>query len=163
MSNTGSRLAGQPALRLLPMLASRPARSREAAIERTEKIFSMIGSRGLPRDDEFIREIAGRSYDRGRGDTAGQARQLGAIIASGNRTAELRRITAPTLVIHGTDDPLIRPSGGRATVRAIPGARLMKIEGMGHDLPRGAWSRIIDGIVENAARAAAGADARAAA
>jgi pimeloyl-ACP methyl ester carboxylesterase len=155
MSNTGSRWSGQPALRLLPMLASRPAQSREETIERVTKVFAMIGSRGLPRDDDYIKEIAGRSYDRGRGDAAGQARQLAAIIASGNRTAELGRITAPTLAIHGTADPLVRPSGGRATVRAIPGARLMKIDGMGHDLPPAAWSRIIEGIVENAARAGA--------
>jgi pimeloyl-ACP methyl ester carboxylesterase len=59
----------------------------------------------------------------------------------------------PTLVIHGTDDPLIKPSGGRATAKAIDGARLMKIEGMGHDLPRAAWPRILDAIEENAARA----------
>ena len=163
MSTTGSRRVGQPALRLLPMLASRPPTGREAAIERADKVFSMIGSRGLPRDDEHVREVAARSYDRGRGDGAGQARQLAAITASGNRTAELRRITAPTLAIHGTGDPLIRPSGGRATVRAIPGARLMTIEGMGHDLPRAAWSRIIEGIVENAGRAAATRPAAAAA
>jgi pimeloyl-ACP methyl ester carboxylesterase len=56
-------------------------------------------------------------------------------------------------VIHGTDDPLISPSGGRATVQAIPGAKLMMIKGMGHDLPRGAWPRIIDGIVDNASKA----------
>ena len=73
-----------------------------------------------------------------------------AILASGDRTAELRRITAPTLVIHGTADKLVAPSGGRATARAIPGARLLKIEGMGHDLPRGAWPQLIDAIVENA-------------
>ena len=91
-------------------------------------------------------------YDRGL-DPAGTARQLAAIIASGNRTAELRRITAPDLVIHGTADRLVRPSGGRATARAIPGARLLKIEGMGHDLPRAAWPRLIDAIVENAQRA----------
>ena len=65
--------------------------------------------------------IAARSYDRGH-DPAASGRQLGAITASGNRTAALRRITAPTLVIHGTDDRLVRPSGGRATARAIPGA-----------------------------------------
>ncbi|MEA2367628.1 MAG: hypothetical protein QOH38_346 [Thermoleophilaceae bacterium] len=97
--------------------------------------------------------MAGRSYDRGRGDQRGQARQLAAITASGDRTRELRRITAPTLVIHGTDDPLIRPSGGRATVRAIPGAKLLRIEGMGHDLPRAAWGPILDGIAANAALA----------
>ena len=80
-------------------------------------------------------------------------RQLAAILASGDRTAELRRITAPTLVIHGTTDRLVAPSGGRATARAIPGARLLMIEGMGHDLPRGAWPQLIDAIVENTRRA----------
>ena len=92
-------------------------------------------------------------YDRGH-DPASVSRQLAAIVASGDRTAELRHITAPTLVIHGTADQLVAPSGGRATARAIPGARLLKIEGMGHDLPRGAWPQLIDAIVENARRAA---------
>ena len=159
MATTGNRWVGQPALRLLPMLASRPAGSRQEAIERSDRIFTMVGSRGLPRDMEHIRDVAGRSYDRGRGDGAGQARQLAAVIASGDRTRELRRITAPTLVIHGTDDRLIRPSGGRATARAIPGARLLTIEGMGHDLPRAAWTRMIDAIVENAGRAERGRSA----
>jgi len=153
MSTTGNRWVGQPALRLLPMLAARPARSREAAIERTEKVFTAVGSRGLERDMDHIRDVAGRSYDRGRGDASGQARQLAAITASGDRTRELRRITAPTQVIHGTGDRLVRPSGGRATVRAIPGSQLIEIEGMGHDLPRGAWSRILDAIEANARRA----------
>jgi pimeloyl-ACP methyl ester carboxylesterase len=66
----------------------------------------------------------------------------------------------PTLVIHGTKDKLVAPSGGRATAKAIPGARLVTIEGMGHDLPRGAWPQIVEAIAENAARA--GAPARAA-
>jgi pimeloyl-ACP methyl ester carboxylesterase len=153
MSTTGNRWVGRPALRLLPMLAARPARSREAAIERVEKVFKAIGSRGLERDMDHLRDVAGRSYDRGRGDTAGQARQLAAIRASGDRSRELRRIKAPTQVIHGTGDPLIRRSGGRATARAIPGADLLEIEGMGHDLPRAAWPRMIDAIVANARRA----------
>ena len=150
MSTTGNRRVGQPALRLYPMLAARPAKGREKAIERAEKVFRAIGSKGLDRDMEWLREVAGRSYDRGRGDQAGQARQLAAITASGDRTRELHGITAPTLVIHGSIDPLVRPSGGRATAEAIPGARLVEIQGMGHDLPRGAWERILDGIAANA-------------
>ncbi|MEA2353008.1 MAG: hypothetical protein QOJ14_1422 [Thermoleophilaceae bacterium] len=153
MSTTGNRWVGQPAVRLLPMLAARPTRSREETVERAEKVFTAIGSKGLERDMDHIREIAARSHDRARGDQRGQARQLAAITASGDRTRELRRITAPTLVIHGTHDPLIRPSGGRATVRAIPGAKLLRIEGMGHDLPRAAWGPILDGIAANAALA----------
>jgi pimeloyl-ACP methyl ester carboxylesterase len=81
-----------------------------------------------------------------------------AILASGNRTRDLRRIKAPTLVIHGTADRLVRPSGGRATARAIPGAEIMWIEGMGHDLPRGAWDRVIEGIERTARRAGERAD-----
>ena len=88
-------------------------------------------------DEEEIRALAGRSFDRGY-DARGGGRQLGAIIASGDRTRTLRRISVPTLVIHGTADRLVRPSGGRATAKAIPGARLMMVKGMGHDLPRAA-------------------------
>ena len=80
-------------------------------------------------------------------------RQLAAIIASGDRTPLLRTITAPTVVIHGTKDKLVPPSGARATAKAIAGARLVLIEGMGHDLPRFTWPRMLDEIERNAARA----------
>ena len=135
---------------------------RGRAIERTMKVFKLIGSRGLERGDALIRDMAARSYDRDH-DAAAPGRQLAAIIASGNRTKEIRRITAPTLVIHGDEDKMVGPSGGRATARAIPGAKLMKVKGMGHDLPPAAWTQIIDGIAANAARAGAAADARQAA
>jgi pimeloyl-ACP methyl ester carboxylesterase len=149
MSNTGSLRDGQPALRMYPILLGRPARGRDAYIAHMERVFAAIGSPGLPRDPEDLRALAGVSYDRDH-DPEGSGRQLGAIIASGNRTPELRRITAPTLVIHGSADPLVAPSGGRATARAIPGARLLSVEGMGHDLPRAAWPRLIDAIAEHA-------------
>jgi pimeloyl-ACP methyl ester carboxylesterase len=152
MSTTGAFSKGQPAVRLLPIFLSRPRHGREESVERVVKVFAAIGSRGLPQDMDLIRDLAERSYDRDH-DPNGPGRQLAAIIASGNRTAELKRIKAPTVVIHGTDDPLVRPSGGRATARAIPGAELVKIEGMGHDLPRAAWPRIIDAIVANTKRA----------
>ena len=99
-----------------------------------------------------LRELASQSWDRGP-SPAGLGRQLAAILAGGDRTPDLRRITAPTLVIHGTRDRLVRKSGGRATARAIPGARLQLVKGMGHDLPRGAWPQIIDAIAAHAARA----------
>jgi pimeloyl-ACP methyl ester carboxylesterase len=83
-------------------------------------------------------------------------------VADGNRTTRLKRITAPTLVIQGTADKLATPSGGKAVARAIPGARLMMIDGMGHDLPRTLWPRLIDAIAENAARVPEGAVASAA-
>ena len=113
------------------------------------RVFEMIGSPGELRDVEDVRELVAASYDRDH-DPAGPGRQLAAILAAGNRTPELRRITAPTLVIHGTADRLVSPSGGRATARAIPGARLMPVEGMGHDLPRALWPRLIDAIAAHA-------------
>ncbi|MDQ3573985.1 MAG: alpha/beta hydrolase, partial [Actinomycetota bacterium] len=78
---------------------------------------------------------------------------LCAILASGDRTASLAKISAPTLVVHGTEDALIQPSGGEATAKAIPGAELLMIEGMGHDLPSGVWPQVVDAVVANAARA----------
>jgi pimeloyl-ACP methyl ester carboxylesterase len=152
MSTTGRRWVGQPAARIYPLLARRPAGGRDAIVERTLKVFKAIGSTGMEQDTGTLRDIAMRSYDRDH-DQAGPARQLAAIIASGDRTREVRRIKAPTLVIHGTADKMVAPSGGRATARAIPGAKLMRIEGMGHDLPRAAWERILDGIVATSERA----------
>jgi pimeloyl-ACP methyl ester carboxylesterase len=154
MSNTGSLWTGRPALRIYPLFLRRPAENREDAIERTMKVFAAIGSRGLERDDDLIRAIAEQGWDRDH-DPSGPGRQLAAINASGNRTKDLKRIKAPTLVIHGTDDRMVSVSGGRATARAIDGAKIMKIKGMGHDLPRAAWQQMIDGIVANAGRAAA--------
>jgi pimeloyl-ACP methyl ester carboxylesterase len=157
MSNTGSFTNGQPALRLYPFFLRRPAGGRDAYVAHFERLFAAIGSSGLPREPEEIRELAQLSYDRDH-DPAGPGRQLAAILASGDRTAELREIDAPTLVVHGTADPLVRPSGGRATARAIKGAKLKTIAGMGHDLPRAAWTELIDAIVENAARAGGSPD-----
>jgi len=161
MSTTGSRLSGNPALRTYRKFLRPVSHDRERYIQQAADLFDWIGSPGFDRDEAALRDLLGRMYDRGHHPSA-SARQLAAILASGNRTAELRRITAPTLVIHGTDDRLVARSGGRATARAIPGARLLMIQGMGHDLPRGAWPRIIDAIVENAARAAAPAARQAA-
>jgi pimeloyl-ACP methyl ester carboxylesterase len=152
MSNTGALRHGQPALKLYPFFLRRPAPGRAAYVAHFERLFAAIGSIGLERDPAEIRELANLSWERDH-DPAGPGRQLAAILASGDRTAELRRIDAPTLVVHGTADPLVRPSGGRATARAIRGARLMKVPGMGHDLPRGIWPELVEAVVENAARA----------
>jgi len=152
MSSTGSRWSGQPAPRILPVFLQKPASSREDYQERIVKLFALVGSPKFERDDDELRELAGTSWDRGI-DPAGFARQLGAIIASGHRAADLKQIRVPTLVIHGKSDRLVRPSGGRATARAIPGARLELVDGMGHDLPRDVWPRILDGIEETAERA----------
>jgi pimeloyl-ACP methyl ester carboxylesterase len=152
MSNTGSYWNGRPALRVYTAFLGKPPRGRDAFIAHAERLFATIGSRGLPRDPDDVRAIAGASYDRDH-DPAGPGRQLAAILASGDRTRELRGITAPTLVVHGTSDPLVAYSGGRATARAIPGARLLSIDGMGHDLPRAMWPILIDAIAEHATQA----------
>jgi pimeloyl-ACP methyl ester carboxylesterase len=154
MSNAGSRLSGQPLPSGLAVLLRRPPGHREGYIEHVVKAFEQIGSPGFERSEEDFRAMLGRAYDRGI-NPAGTARQLAAILASGDRSPMLRTIKVPALVIHGTQDKLVHASGGRATARAIPGARLMMIEGMGHDMPRGAWPRIIEGIAETAARAGA--------
>ena len=155
MSNTGSIRSGQPSLSLYSVFLRRAPRGRDAFIEHVVGVFEAIGSSGLPRDADEIRALAALSYDRDH-DPAGAGRQLAAIIAAGDRTEELRGITAPTLVIHGTADRLVAPSGGRASARAIPRSRLMLIPGMGHDLPRAIWSQLIDAIAEHAQRADAG-------
>jgi pimeloyl-ACP methyl ester carboxylesterase len=153
MSNTGSRWTGQPALSAYRLFLAEAPSEREAFIEHVSKLFAIVGSHGELYDEEYVRDVTARSFDRNH-DAVGVGRQLGAVLKTGKRDAMLRSIKAPTLVIHGTEDRLVRPSGGRATKRAIPGARLMEVKGMGHDLPRGAWPEIIDAIADNAAKAA---------
>jgi pimeloyl-ACP methyl ester carboxylesterase len=153
MSNTGGRWSNRPSLSVLPIFLREAPREREAFAEYAVKLFTAIGSPEYPSDSEELRERAMLSYDRGV-DPAGSARQLAAILAAPDRKKELRRLNVPALVIHGSSDKMVNPSGGRSTAKAIPGARLMVIEGMGHDLPRALWPRMLDAIAENAARAA---------
>jgi pimeloyl-ACP methyl ester carboxylesterase len=153
MSTTGERRAGRPKLRVWGILMRQAPRDRDAYIERFVHIFRAIGSPGFPLDAERIRELAAATYDRGH-NTAGTGRQLAAIMASGDRTAQLRTLSVPTTVIHGQADPLVPFRGGRATAAAIPDARLIAVSGMGHDLPREVWPRLIDAVAETAARAA---------
>ena len=149
MSTTGARRVGRPALSTWLLMASRPPRNREAAVERSVRMFRHIGSRGFGFDEALVREHAGLAWDRDP-SPAGVARQFAAIFRSGDRTAQLRAVTAPTLVIHGDRDRMVNPTGGAATARAITGARLETISGMGHDLPAGAWPHIIDLIGKHA-------------
>jgi pimeloyl-ACP methyl ester carboxylesterase len=147
-------------LRTYPVFLRRAPADRDGYVEHIVRLFRVIGSPGF--DEDELREMLGRSYDRGY-DPAGAGRQLAALLASGDRTAELRTVTAPTLVIHGAADRLVAPSGGRATARAIPGARLLMVDGMGHDLPRKVWPQVLDAITEHAARATPDPGARTAA
>jgi pimeloyl-ACP methyl ester carboxylesterase len=160
MSTVGGRIAGAPRLSILPLFLSRPADNREAYIKRAVALFRKVGSPDYF-DEDGIREIAELSWERGI-NNAGTGRQLAAIMADGNRSKRLAGVRVPTLVIHGTADKLVTPSGGRATAKAIPGAKLMKVKGMGHDLPRTLWPRLIDAIAENTERAESGVVASAA-
>ncbi|MFL5891224.1 MAG: alpha/beta fold hydrolase [Solirubrobacterales bacterium] len=154
MSTTGERAVGQPHPEAIPALLTRPPAGRDGYVDFVVGAWKVIGSPGFPADESALRARAGASYDRGI-FPEGTARQLVAIIASGDRTEALRKLDVPATVIHGTSDVLVDVSGGKATAAAIPGARLELIEGMGHDLPRQLWPRFLDLIVETAERAAA--------
>lgn len=159
MSTTGARKVGRPAPSTRRLFIGRRPSTEAAAVDRYVKVWRHIASPGFPFDEAAVRAQARRVFRRGY-DPAGTMRQLGAIIKSGDRTAELGRIAAPTLVVHGDRDRLIDPSGGRATARAIAGARLELIGGMGHDLPAGAIDRLARLILDHVERADAGARAR---
>lgn len=153
MSTTGNRRSGQPSLKAFGLMLGNPPQTRDQVISRAIHTFKIIGSPEFAFEEDVVREMAALSYDRGH-SAAGVVRQLHAILASGDRTEGLHRVQVPTAVIHGTRDPLVKPSGGRATAKAIPGARLMMVDGMGHDLPRDLWPTFAEAIDINAARAA---------
>ena len=156
MSTTGNPSVGQPHPEALPALLTRPPADREGFADFVVRAWGVIGSPGFDADTEAMRERARASYDRGI-DPDGTGRQLLAILASGDRTEALRGVEVPTVVIHGSDDSLIDVSGGKATAAAIPGAELVQIDGMGHDLPKALWPRFVELIVANADRAGVGA------
>jgi pimeloyl-ACP methyl ester carboxylesterase len=158
MSTTGGPSVGQPLPHALTALVGASPSDRAGYVDFNVKVFQTIGSPGYPPEEEWLRRMAEASYDRCH-YPVGFMRQLVGIIASGDRTAALADVRVPTLVIHGEDDPLVTVSGGEATARAVPGAKLVKIPGMGHDLPRELWPRIVDEIAANSARAQAPATA----
>jgi pimeloyl-ACP methyl ester carboxylesterase len=158
MSGTGRRrLSTTPRLDALRLLVRSPATTREDYITAATMMFGVIGSPDYPTDKKLLREHAERAWDRCF-YPSGVARQLMAVLASGDRTKEVRRITAPTLVIHGLADKLIPPRAGRDTAAAIEGSRLELVPGMGHDFPRQLWQPISEMIIENAQRGSADAD-----
>lgn len=128
-----------------------PPRTREESIQASVRRYEVVGSPGYPVDSAAIAELAALAYDRDHDELA-IARQAVATVASGDRTERLRAIDVPTLVVHGLADTLCDPSGGRATAAAIPGAELVLIEGMGHNIPPGLWERIADHIAALSAR-----------
>jgi pimeloyl-ACP methyl ester carboxylesterase len=150
MSTTGNLGVGGPTLEALTALMKPPPEERDAAIEHGVAVSRVIS--GPLWDEGRARQRAAERYDRCF-HPAGTAFQLAAAIADGDRTKRLRAIRCPTLVIHGRVDPLVDVSGGKATAAAIPGAELLVLDEMGHDLPEPLWPRIVGAIADIAARA----------
>jgi pimeloyl-ACP methyl ester carboxylesterase len=151
MSTTGRRLVGWQDPRLAPLLLAQRS-SREAYIETSARLWKLIGSPLFPDTTESIRDRAAETWDRGV-SRAGVGRQMLAILTQPDRTRELQRLDVPTLVIHGLADKMVHVSGGRATARAVPGAELMLVPGMGHDVPEKLQDDFVDAIARTAAKA----------
>jgi pimeloyl-ACP methyl ester carboxylesterase len=149
MSSTGDPKLPRPQAKALRALAKRTPRDRAGFVQRYVETWAVLAGDGYPYDPDRMTRQGGVAYERGI-NPAGAARQMLAIIASGNRKKALRGLAVPTLVLHGTRDPLIPVEAGPDTARAIPGARLMLIDGMGHWMPREVWPRIVDAIAQRA-------------
>lgn len=153
-SNTGNPLLPQPKPEVLGALMAAPPAERTANIEHMLGLFKILAGPGFPFEEEWIRRTMAASYDRSF-YPQGMTRQLIAILTQSNRASALASVKAPTLVIHGTADPLVSIEGGKETAAAIPGAELLLIEGMGHDLPHGgAWPKIVEAITAHTLKAA---------
>jgi pimeloyl-ACP methyl ester carboxylesterase len=149
MSSTGNpKLPGAKPEAIALLMTPTPP-ERDAYIERSVTVARVLRGPGFPFDEEYIRARAARLFDRSF-YPEGFVRQLAAIMASGSRRDSLEGVKHPTLVIHGDTDPLVPIEGGIDTADAVPGADLVVIEGMGHDLPRPVWPRIADAIVRHA-------------
>ncbi|MBU2700774.1 pimeloyl-ACP methyl ester carboxylesterase [Sporomusaceae bacterium BoRhaA] len=145
MSNTGNPHLPQGKPDAIAAVVAPPPTERKAYIEHNMNVWQKIWSPGFPFEEERARTYLEKSYDRSY-YPQGMARQNMAILSCGDRTASLSSIKAPTLVIHGSGDPLIPVEAGKDTARVIPGANLLIIDGMGHDLPTGVWSEMIAAI-----------------
>jgi pimeloyl-ACP methyl ester carboxylesterase len=154
MSTTGNPKIPPPTREASAMLMAPPPATKEEYFERFAQTWKILRVGSFPEDEALDRSRAERTFERGL-NPAGVGRQLRAILASGSRKERLRQVKAPTLVIHGTVDPLVRPEGGKDTAASIPGAKLLMVEGMGHALPIPLWPQIIEAIDKHAHGAAA--------
>ena len=144
ISSNNAALLPPPAPRALLALIKGPAPDspREVIVENSVRVSKIIGSPGFPTPEHTLRAEAVEGYERAH-YPQGIARHFGAVLGSGSLKRYDRQITAPTVVIHGRADKLMRPAGGRAIAAAIPGARLVLFDGMAHDLPEALWDDII--------------------
>ena len=152
MSTTGDPNLPQGKPEAMEVLVEKAPTERGAVIDRSVRVAKIIGSPGFPFDEARIRDKAAIAFDRSF-YPQGQIRQLVAVLASGSRKEKLVEISAPTLVIHGSEDPLVPIEGGKDTAESIPGAELLIIDGMGHDLPQGAWSQLVNAISNHTQKA----------
>ena len=153
MSTTGDRAVGRPSGEAASVLVASMPDDRDGFIEQAVANAKAISSgTAFPFDAEAVRRGAARGYDRAY-HPKGTGRQFAAILAAGDRTAALGAVRVPTLVVHGEEDQIIGVSGGEATAAAIPGARLLRVPGLGHELPPGLWPTLVDALAGNADRA----------
>jgi|EndMetStandDraft_9_1072997.scaffolds.fasta_scaffold23596_2 pimeloyl-ACP methyl ester carboxylesterase len=157
MSTLGKRTVGWQHPSLLPALIGPRAAGREAYVASSAKMWQLIGSPGYPLDDSKVQSRAEETYDRGV-SASGVMRQMVAILNQPDRSRALASLRIPAAVVHGSADKMVHVSGGRATARAIPGAELLVIDGMGHDMPQQLFETLTDIIRRTADRA--GRDAR---
>jgi pimeloyl-ACP methyl ester carboxylesterase len=155
MSTLGKRTVGWQHPALLPMLIAPRAAGREAYVASSAKLWAVIGSPGFPKHDDQVRERAEETYDRGV-SASGVLRQMVAILNQPNRARSLASLRIPAAVVHGSADKMVHVSGGRATARAIPGAELLVVDGMGHDMPPELFETLTDVIRRTADRAERG-------
>lgn len=151
MSTTGRRTVGWQHPKLIPNLLAPADRTVQGYAENSAKIWRRIGSPGYPFDYDALIARAMETFERGYSNS-GVLRHMAAVLSQPNRTRALGKLSIPVTVIHGKQDPMVHPSGGRATARAVPGAELLEIDGMGHDLPEPLWDTIIDAIVRTTDR-----------
>jgi pimeloyl-ACP methyl ester carboxylesterase len=149
MSTTGNPKLPGPTREASAMLMAPPPNTKEEFLTRFAQTWKLLRVGSFPEDEALDRSRAERVFERGL-NAAGVGRQLRAILASGSRKERLRAVKAPTLVIHGTVDPLVHPAGGKDTAASIPGAKLLMVEGMGHAIPIPMWPEIVDAIDKHA-------------
>jgi pimeloyl-ACP methyl ester carboxylesterase len=150
MSTSGRKSLPQAAPEISALLTARPEKKdRESLAKHAVRTKKIVGSPGLQASDPDMLTNALADVDRAY-HPQGQARQYVAVIASGSRSYLLRDVTVPTLVLHGSVDPLVLPAAGRDTADLIPGAQYVEIEGMGHDIPPGLWDTIANHMASHA-------------
>jgi pimeloyl-ACP methyl ester carboxylesterase len=152
MSTSGRRTVGWQDPRLFPMLLAPRQHDRDSYVQTSTVTWKLIGSPGYPLDDERIRSRAAETWDRG---VSGQGvlRQMMAVLTQPDRTRLLGSLRVPTAVVHGLADRMVHVSGGRAVARRVPGAELVLVDGMGHDMPPALYGTFVDVIRRTADRA----------